>query len=154
MSNQTRTINLRNGTRLTASVNGPNIDLSYSDGTSETIPPRPPSEKVREELQIDNDNGGFIGDVQIRDLVQGRDDSIALAYSDMESLNSYIVCLCDKRVDEDWQVCEDPIVSRQLNINNVVLTDKDDNTHPSGWKFLMTVTGTKAQKPYKEERGH
>jgi hypothetical protein len=153
MGIKTRTITLRNGTSLTASVNGPNIELSYSDGTSETIPPRPPSEKVTEVFQSE-DNGGFIGDVEIRNLIQGQDDSIALAYSDMESLNSYIVCLCDKRVDEDWQVCEDPIVHRQLKIDNVVLTTKNDNTHPSGWKFLMTVTGTKAQQPYREERGH
>ena len=153
MSNQTRTITLRNGTNLTASINGQDIELNYSDGRSDIIPQREPSDHVSSELNI-SDSGGFLGTVKIHNLIQGRDDSIALSYSDEQSLNNYIVCLCDKRVDEDWQVCEDPIAQTNITINNVALTIQDDNTHPSGWKFLMTVTGTKDNSPYREQRGH
>lgn len=154
MSNQTKTINLRNGGSLTASVNGQNIELSSSGGTNEIIPPRQPSASV-EQLFQRTDPGGFLGQVAIRDLKEGSDGSIALAYSDNESANNFIVCLCDKRVNEEWQVCEDPITKLNSTLTNVGITEQPDNTHSTGWIFLMTATGTEANgDPFREQRGH
>jgi hypothetical protein len=155
MSNQTsKTITLNDGTtQLTASIVNKNIELSYSDGRRETVPPRQPSNEVIK--KFGTDNGGIIGTPEIHNLIQSdKDDSIALAYSDMQTAGNYIVCLCDKRVGKGWQVCEDPIAELNLTIDNVELTTKNDSTDPSGWKFLMTVTGTRNQQSYREERGH
>lgn len=152
MSNQSKTITLKNGKSLTASVKDKDIELR-SDGTSEIIPRRKKSPKVEEELG--SDHGGIIGVAEINDLIEASDGSIALAYSDKEAPNlevsNFIVCLCDKRIGKGWQVCENPVVKSKGTITSVTLTEQPNNDE----LFTITVTGTdKDKKDFNERRGH
>jgi hypothetical protein len=48
------------------------------------------------------------------------------------------------------------VTKTNCTLDNVNITEKDDNTHTSGWKFLMTATGKRKDNgaSFKEERGH
>ncbi len=152
MSNQSKTITLKNGKSLTASVKDKDIELK-SDGTSEIIPRRKASPDVEHELG--SDPGGIIGFAEINDLKEAGDGSIALVYSDKEAPNltvsNFIVCLCDKRVGKGWQVCEKPIVKSKGTITSITLTEQPNNDE----LFTVNVTGTdKDKKQFQERRGH